>query len=185
MAKGTSCGQQETFWKPSDYRALQAKGQGGVAMRFGLTKDPEQASKPGPYNILQYFVDPILGNGTIFNGRVRMAYMWILNPFMAKDLHDAGFATKQAVYDWWWKATFDNMYNFHIDGSYNHETNGGLAIESTSGKPFKDLPDDYLIPITPSPSSNTMIVAGGISERCFLIHCDSGRPVAQPIDPWR
>ena len=66
-------------------------------------------------------------------------------------------------------------------------TNGWLGIETTSGKHWKELPDDYIVPAAaPDPSGFTIIVGGGDKE---VSHQLSGRWFFQntmiSIDAWR
>ena len=74
-------------------------------------------------------------------------------------------------------------------------TQGWTGIERTSGKHWKDLPDDYMIPLVSSPTQNCIIIAGGDEEVCLEI--GGGRFIPDPheidrfgataysIDAWR
>jgi hypothetical protein len=104
-------------------------------------------------------------------------------PEMAMDLYKYGFTTKQAVYDWLWKQSFIPMKQYRQYGWYDFTTSGGISKEASSGKAYKDLPDDYMLPaLGTTAASNKIIVAGGQEEIC--LEMGGGRSV-YPIDPWR
>ncbi len=59
-----------------------------------------------------------------------------------------------------------------------------MGIEPTSGKPWKELPDDYMVPVAgDKPSQSMIIVAGGDEEASVQFH--GGRDCAYSIDAWR
>jgi hypothetical protein len=60
------------------------------------------------------------------------------------------------------------------------------GIEKSSGKPFKELPDNYLVPFVDDPYENCIIVTGGGEEYPQWI--GARRPSGDPaygIDVWR
>ena len=71
---------------------------------------------------------------------------WCLPPQMAQDMYDYGFKTKQSIYEWIWKQSFEPVAKYRMRGMPDFRTNGWLGIEKTSGKPWKELPDDYMVP---------------------------------------
>ena len=59
-----------------------------------------------------------------------------------------------------------------------------MGIEKTSGKPWKELPDDYLVPAGgDDPFDNVIIIAGGQEE--VAIELLGRRGNAFSIDAWR
>ena len=65
-------------------------------------------------------------------------------------------------------------------------TNAWLGIERTSGRHWKKLPDDYMVPAMSDPRENCIIISGGGEESA---HWSGGRsPNIDPayrIDFWR
>jgi hypothetical protein len=69
-------------------------------------------------------------------------------------------------------------------------TNGWMGVEKQSGKPWKDLPEDYMVPAAgDDPSDNCIIVCGSDEEVCVQI---TGGPrgifgfrPAYSIEAWR
>ena len=65
-------------------------------------------------------------------------------------------------------------------------TNAWNAIEKTSGKPWKELPDDYMVPVVASPRDNFIMVTGGGEEQSVFT---GGRSAtvdpAYSIDAWK
>lgn len=170
-------------YAPSSFRGLIGEGYGGMARRIGVE------GKPGPHNFLEYVCPLIIP--TAFGG-----VTFIMHPNMAKSLYDDGFKTKAAVYQWMFDTYFITVADIEKYGWYDFFTAGGMAIEPTTGKAWKDLPKDMKIhafgSISPSvmgaappPSSkdNCIIVSIGFNdELCYEM---SGRPSAYPIDPWK
>jgi hypothetical protein len=64
-------------------------------------------------------------------------------------------------------------------------TNGWMGIEKTSGKPWKELPDDYMVAAGADPFANCIIVTGGGEEHSFYMNGRSAFDVAYSIDAWR
>ncbi len=112
-------------------------------------------------------------------------------PEMAQDLKDYGFTSKQAVYNWFWENARLPMGEFKKYGWYDFQTSGGTKLEPTSGKPYKDLPDDYMTPAlvsmtNPKPNDTVVLIAGGAEEVCVhVMGSTSPRSTIYPIDPWR
>ena len=170
-------------FSPGGYRSLQRSGHGGVARKLGVK------GTPGPHNWLKYIVPDIW---TMREG----GFIFVMAPEMAQHLKDIGFKTKDEVYEWLYKESFVTMANYR-NRSWVDEapTKGWSGIERTSGKPWRDLPDDYKVPLVNSPTQNCIIVAGGDEEVCIQIA--GGRFIPDPheqdlwgaaaysIDAWR
>jgi len=158
---------------PSSFRGLNS-GSGGLARRLGVE------GKPGFYNYFEYLMPALLADAA-----GPMAYL--THSGMAQSLKDAGFASKAAVYDWIWNASMVPMSRFKQYVWYDQATNGGTAIEPISGKPYKDLPDDFKTPaFGSSPKDSVMIVGFSPGDETTVeLRLRDGRPPLVPIDPWR
>ncbi len=130
MMGGWGIGQQHA---PGVYRSLQRTGHGAMA-RFLDVK-----GTPGPHNYLEYLIKDIWA--TMEGG-----FTLVMPPQIAQDLCDYGFKTKESIYEWIWKQSFEPVAKFKMRGSQDFITNGWLAIEKTSGKQWRELPDDYMVP---------------------------------------
>ncbi len=159
-------------FSPGGYRSLQRSGHGGVARKLGVK------GVPGPHNWLKYIVPEIW---TMREG----GFIFVMAPEMAQHLQDIGFKTKDDVYQWLYKESFVTMSNYR-NRSWVDEapTKGWAGIERTSGKPWRDLPDDYKVPLVNSPTQNCIVVAGGDEEVCIQIA--GGRYIPDPheSDLW-
>lgn len=65
-------------------------------------------------------------------------------------------------------------------------TNAWKGIEATSGKPWKELDEDYMVPAVPDPFDNCIIVTGGGEE--MALWTDGRGRTSDPafgIDVWR
>jgi hypothetical protein len=157
-------------WPPGGYRALQKSGHGGVARRLDVK------GQPGPHNFLEYMVPAIWA--TREGGRT-----FVLMPQMAHHLAEIGFKSKDEVYEWIWKKSFEPLKDFKLRAGPDLTTNGWMGIERVSGKHWKELPDDQMVPAGGNdPFGNCIIVAGGEDETLMLL---SGRGTAFSIDVWR
>ncbi len=164
---------QSTEFSPGRYRTLQKSGSGGLAKR--LAKE----GIPGPHNWLEYQVS------SLWAGR-EGGYNFIILPEMAQHLYEAGFKSKDEIYEWLYKASFMPFSEYRKHASPDFRTGGWRGVEKTSGRPWKELPDDYMVPAVNDPYENCIIVAGGGEETS---HWVNGRtPNADPaygIDVWR
>ena len=89
----------------------------------------------------------------------------IMNPEMAKHLYEYGFKSKDEVYEWLWKRSFVPLSKYRHFSWVDLSTNGWIGIERTSGKPWKELPDDYMVPAGGyDPYFFSIIVGGGDEE---------------------
>ena len=171
----TAIGVQGDQFKPSSYRSLQDSGTGGMAIRLGVE------GKPGPHNWLRYLLPGMWAN--------RLAPItFLMAPRMAKDLYNFGFKTKDDVYEWIYRQGFVSVGQMkrYADFWTGRRDN---SIEETSGKRWKDLPDDYMVPgVGKKPSDNCIIVGGTTEELCLELGGRGFFPDASPIyhiDPWR
>ena len=157
---------------PGVYRSLQKSGHGAIA-RFLNVK-----GLPGPHNYIDFITDGIWR--TMEGG-----FTLVLVPDQAKDMYDFGFKSKDAIYEYIWKKSFEPVKQYRMRGRPDFHTNGWMSIEKTSGKHWKELPDDYMVP------------AGGddpFSSFCIIV-CDGqetasqrfsgGHGAAYSIDDWR
>ena len=164
-------GIQGSQFSPGGYRAFQKSGHGGIARRFDVK------GQPGPHNWLEYIVP---NNWVSREG----GFTFVMVPEMAQHLYDYGFKSKDEVYDWLYKQSFISIKEYrHRSWPDYMGTNGWTGIERTSGKPWKELPDDYMIPLVNSPFENCVIVAGGQEEVCLQL--GGGHGVAFSVDAWR
>jgi len=159
---------------PGVYRSLQKSGHGAIA-RFLDVK-----GIPGPHNYLDFITDGIW--------RTREGgFTLVLVPQMAQDLYNYGFKSKDEIYEYIWKKSFEPVKDYRMRGRPDFFTNGWMAIEKTSGKRWRELPEDYMVP------------AGGddpFGSYCVIV-CDcqetgslrfggfSGHGQAYSIDAWR
>ncbi|MFC2014580.1 hypothetical protein ACFLUP_01140 [Chloroflexota bacterium] len=157
-------------WMPGVYRALQKGGHGAIA-RFLDVK-----GIPGPHNFLDYLLD---GMWVTREGGVTL----IMIPSMAKDLYDVGFKSKDEVYEYIYKKSFEPLGRYRMRGRPDYATNGWMGIEKTSGKHWKELADDYMVPVCPDPWSNCIILAHG--EETVLERSGGGHGQPYSIDDWR
>jgi hypothetical protein len=158
-------------FSPGGYRAFQKSGHGGLARRFDVK------GKPGPHNWLRYIIP------SIFKTR-EGAWTIIMVPEMAQHLLEFGFKSKDEIYEWMWKESFEPLKNYRDRSWPDYQRNGWMGIEPTSGRPWKDLPDDYMVPVAGDDARlNCIIVAGGDEEASLQF--TGGRDMAYSIDVWR
>ena len=158
------------FWMPGVYRAFQKSGHGAIARVLGVK------GQPGPHNFLDYLLD---GMWTTREGGVTLAMV----PTMAKDLYDVGFKSKDQVYEYIYKKSFEPVAKYRMRGGPDFFTNGWMGIERTSGKHWKELNDDYMVPVCPDPQSNCIIIVHG--EETVLDRFQAGHGTGYSIDAWR
>ena len=145
-------GIQGSQFSPGGYRAFQKSGHGGIARRFDIK------GTPGPHNWLKYIVPGL------WDSR-EGGFTFVMVPEMARHLYDFGFKTKDEVYEWLYEQSFVTIKNYRGRSWPDYAgTNGWMGIEKTSGKPWKELSDDYKIPLVESPFGNCVIIAGGQEE---------------------
>ncbi|MBN2239883.1 MAG: hypothetical protein JW712_08910 [Dehalococcoidales bacterium] len=153
IAEGGVTGAQ---FSPGGYRALQKSGHGGMARKLGVK------GVPGPHNWLDWILPDI------WKGEREGPRTWVMTHEMAQHLWDIGFKTKEDVLEYIWKKSFEPLKDFRNRSWVDLTTNGWLGIEPISGKPWKELPDDYLVPVGgDSPDESTIIVCGSDEEICY------------------
>ncbi|MFC1954839.1 hypothetical protein ACFLVZ_03360, partial [Chloroflexota bacterium] len=118
---------------PGGYRALQKSGHGALA-RFLDVK-----GIPGPHNYVDYIID---GIWRTHEGGFTLVFV----PQMAHDLYNFGFKSKGEIYEYMWKKSFEPVKTYKMRGGPDLTTNGWMGIEKTSGKQWRELPDDYMVP---------------------------------------
>ncbi|MBI2851123.1 MAG: hypothetical protein HYX80_08820 [Chloroflexi bacterium] len=160
---------------PGGYRALQKSGHGGVARRLGVK------GIPGLHNLLEYMCPYIWADR-------EGGYTFLLIPQIAQDLYDYGFKSKEDIYEWLYQHSFEPLRDYRNRAQPDLSTNGWMGIESTSGKHWKELPDDYMVPLVDDPYDNCIIVCGGTTEHLMMLAGRRGglSPHAVfSIDAWR
>jgi hypothetical protein len=173
LGRGGTTNIHRTEFSPGGYRAFQKSGHGGIARRLGVK------GIPGPHNFLEYMLPEL------WAGR-EGGITFLLLPQMARHLYDYGFKTKDEVYEWIYKASFRPLKEYRLHSWTDVHTLSWTGIEKSSGKPFKELPDDYLVPFVDDPYENCIIVTGGGEEYPQWI--GARRPSGDPaygIDVWR
>ena len=156
---------------PGVYRSLQRTGHGAIA-RFLDVK-----GIPGPHNYLEYLTKDIWA--TMEGG-----FTLVMPPQIAQDLCDYGFKTKAAIYEWLWKRSFEPVSRYRMRGSADLTTNGWLGIEKTSGKHWKELSDDYLVPAGgDGPDGYSIILCN--QQETAVARFGGGHGPAFSIDAWR
>lgn len=159
------------MFMPGVYRALQKDGHGAMARYLDVK------GIPGPHNWLEYLVD---GLWATMEGGITL----IMIPEMAQHLHDLGFKSKDDVCEWIWKKSFEPVKEYRMRGMPDFTTNGWTSIERTSGKHWKELDEDYMVPAGGNfPRANLVLVCGGEEETCHRY--GGGHGPVYSIDAWR
>jgi hypothetical protein len=166
------------FSFPGYYRSLNS-GTMGIARYLGVE------GQPGYYNWLEAIL-PIFQRAMPSPGGA----MFIMHMNLAELLYDYGFKTKDEVYKWMWDAYLMPVYDYYNSGLYDHATNGGLYIEPTSGKSYRELiaaGGQYLLHRFGGSNykSNCIIVSDSFADEHWYGGVFIGRPSAVAIDPWR
>jgi hypothetical protein len=161
-------------FSPGGYRAFQKSGHGGIARRLDVK------GMPGPHNWLEYLVPRIWA---VREG----GYTFIMVPELAQHLYECGFKSKDEVYKWLWEHSKEPLKDYRTRSWPDMFTNGWIGIEQTSGKPWKELPDDYMVPAGGNdPYENCIIVGGGEEEVCVELNGrSSSLDSVYSIDMWR
>jgi hypothetical protein len=161
-----------TSFSPGGYRAFQKSGHGGIARRAGVK------GVPGPKNWLGYILPefwPGNSGGMTF----------LMLPQMAMHLYEAGYKSKDDVYEWIQKNSYISMKEYRTQSWADVQTASWTGIEPSSGKPWKELPDDYMVPMVSDPWQNCIIVCGGGEESTHWIGGRSpGMDAVHSIDVW-
>ena len=156
---------------PGVYRSLQKSGHGAIA-RFLDVK-----GKPGPHNYIQFITDKMWAT---MEGGMTL----VLVPSMAQDMYDYGFKSKAEICEYIWKRSFEPVKDYRMRGRPDFHTNGWTSIEKTSGKHWKELPDDYMVPAGgDSPWGNLVLVCDG--QETASQRWSGGHGAAFSVDAWR
>ncbi len=161
-------------FSPGGYRAFQKSGHGGMARKLGVK------GIPGPHNWLEYLIDEF------WAGR-EGAKTIIMIPEMARHLYEYGFKSKDEVYEWLYKKSFMPLGKYRHFSWVDLGTNGWMGIEPRSGKPWKELPDNYIVPAAESPYAFCIVVGGGDEEVSHQLSSPQhlGIDPIYSIDAWR
>jgi hypothetical protein len=178
MVMGSEGGFNGAQFSPGGYRALQKSGHGGMARKLGVK------GVPGPHNWLDWIL-PDIWVGDREGGRA-----FVMVHEMAKHLYDIGFKSKDEVLEYIWKKSFEPLKKYRDRSWVDLFTNGWLGNEPLSGKPWKELPDDYMVPAGGnSPQESCIIVCGSDEEICYEITATIrgmwGMQPVYSIDAWR
>ncbi|MFC2038865.1 hypothetical protein ACFLUG_03750 [Chloroflexota bacterium] len=156
---------------PGVYRSLQKDGHGAIARYLDVK------GVSGPHNWLEYLTD---GLWTTLEGGITL----VMVPEMAQHLVDIGFKSKDDVCDWIWKKSFEPVREYRMRGRPDFRTNGWTSIEKTSGKVWKELDPDYMVPAGGDHlRANLILVCGGEEETCHRF--SGGHGPVWSIDNWR
>jgi hypothetical protein len=156
---------------PGVYRSLQKSGHGAIARFLGVK------GLPGPHNYLDFLIHHIWD--TMEGG-----FSLVITPSMAVDLVNLGFKSKREVYEYIWKKSFQPLKEYRNRGAADYWTNGWTGIEPRSGKPWKELPDDYMVPAGgPGPDGYCIIVCDG--QETTVDRFSGGHGRAYSIDVWK
>ncbi len=171
---GGAHGIEHQGFRPGGYRSLQRSGHGGLARRLNVK------GTPGPHNWLEYLLPRLWACR-------EGGYTFVMVPEMALHLQEYGFKTKKEVYEWLWKKSFEPLKDYRLRSGPDVETNGWMGIEPVSGKHWKELPDDYMVPAAGyDPMSNCIIVAGGDEEASEQMGGrEAGSNSVYNVDAWR
>ncbi|MFC2014894.1 hypothetical protein ACFLUP_02760 [Chloroflexota bacterium] len=172
MMVGNHSGMVGHQFSPGGYRAFQKSGHGGMARRLGVK------GIPGPHNWLEYLIPDIWS--TIEGGLT-----FIMIPELAQHLYECGFKTKDEVYEWLYQKSFEPVARFRHRSWPDLSSNGWMGIEKTTGKHWKELPDDHLVPSMTDSRDNCIIIAGGQEEASVQLGGGRGQAPVFSIDPWR
>ncbi|UCD08975.1 MAG: hypothetical protein JSU79_11590 [Dehalococcoidales bacterium] len=164
---------QRTEFMPGGYREFQKSGHGGIGRRLGVK------GIPGPHNWLEYFAGGLWRNWE--GGKT-----FLMLPEMARDLQLYGFKSKDEVYEWLYKQSFMTVREYRTHQRPDVTTNAWKGIEPTSGKPWKELDEDYMVPAVSAPFENCIIVTGGGEEMALWTDGRGANSnTAYSIDFWR
>jgi len=180
LGKGAGWGMVTGLFSfPGYYRSLNM-GQMGLARWLGVE------GKAGYYNWMEVIL-PIIVRAMPAPG----AGSFILHMNLAQLLYDYGFKTKAAVYKWMYDNWFITVHDYWNSGLYDFPTDGGRAIEPTSGKSYNDLlktDPNYKLHVfggMMGPSDNCIIVGDSFGDEHWYYNLLGGKPSSYPIDPWR
>jgi len=156
---------------PGVYRSLQRTGHGAIARYLGVK------GVVGPHNYIEFLTKDIWACR-------EGGFTLVMPPQIAQDMYDYGFKTKDSIYEYMWKKSFEPLRNYRMRGTPDESTNGWMGIERTSGKHWKELSDDYMVPAGGAgPEAYCIIVCDGHETACDRF--GGGHGAAYSIDAWR
>jgi len=156
---------------PGVYRSLQRTGHGAIARYLNVK------GVVGPHNYIEFLIKGIFVSR---EGAITI----VMPPQIAQDMYDYGYKSKSDIYEYIWKKSFEPIRDYRMRGTPDESTNGWMGIERTSGKHWKELSDDYMVPTNgASPDGNCIIVCDGM-ETCTE-RFGGGHGAAYSIDAWR
>ncbi|MFC1901254.1 hypothetical protein ACFLYN_06665 [Chloroflexota bacterium] len=157
---------------PGVYRSLQRTGHGAIARYLDVK------GIRGPHNYLEFLVKDVWACR-------EDGFTIAMTPQIAQDMYDYGFKTKEDIYEWIWKRSFEPLRDYRMRGRPDEHTNGWMGIERTSGKPWKELDDDYMVPAGGSdPFASYNIIVFNMEET-QTARFGGGHGLAFSIDAWR
>ena len=157
---------------PGVYRSLQRTGHGAIARYLGVK------GVVGPHNYLEFLCKGIWACR-------ESGFTIAMPPQIAQDMYDYGFKTKQSIYEYFWKKSFEPLKDYRMRGRPDEHTNGWMGIEKTSGKHWKELSDEYMVPAggdDPFKSFNVIVFN---MEETQTARITGGHNEAYGIDAWR
>ncbi|MEE8414086.1 MAG: hypothetical protein V3R96_06000 [Dehalococcoidales bacterium] len=156
---------------PGVYRSLQRTGHGAIARYLDVK------GIPGPHNYLEFLTKDIWACR-------ESGFTLVMTPQIAQDMYDYGFKTKDEIYEWIFNRSFEPLKDYRMRGRPDEHTNGWMGIEKTSGKHWKELPDDYMVAAGGNgPWEYNIIVCDGQETNCDRF--GGGHGQAYSIDAWR
>ncbi|MFC2014607.1 hypothetical protein ACFLUP_01280 [Chloroflexota bacterium] len=157
---------------PGVYRSLQRTGHGAIARYLDVK------GIRGPHNYLEFLTKDIWACR-------EDGFTLAMPPQIAQDMYDYGFKTKQDIYEWIWKRSFEPLGEYRMRGRPDEHTNGWMGIEKTSGKRWKELSDDYMVPAGGSdPFASYNIIVFNMEET-QTARFGGGHGQSFSIDAWR
>ncbi|MFC1900725.1 hypothetical protein ACFLYN_03930 [Chloroflexota bacterium] len=178
IVMGTEGGLVGAQFSPGGYRAFQKSGHGGMARKLGVK------GIPGPHNWLDWILPDI------WSGEREGPRTFIMVHELARHLYELGFKTKEAVLEYIWEKSFVPLSTYRNYSWVDLTTNGWLGNDPRSGKPWKELPDDHMVPLAGnSPGDCMIIVCGSDEEACYEItggaRGEWGGAPSYSVDAWR
>jgi len=179
LGKGGGWGLVTGFFSfPGYYRSLNS-GTMGIARYLGVE------GTPGKYNWMEAIL-PIIVRAMPAPG----SSCFILHMNLAQLLYEHGFKTKAELYKWMYDTYTIPVTQYRNSGLFDHPTNGGTAIEPTSGKSYLDLvknDPNYQLHVfgNTNPASNCVIIADSFADEHWYYSVFGGKPSGYAIDPWK
>jgi hypothetical protein len=116
---------------------------------------------------------------------------FIIHMNLAETLYLHGFKSKAEVYKWMYDNYTLTVHDYWNSGLFDFPTDGGRAIESSSGKSYNELLETdpgYILHNFgrgPDGSGNCLVVADSFADEHWYYNVFGGRPSAYAIDNWR